>query len=165
MIKWLRKKAKTQTRQWLGWEEIKNFAEDIPLPGRAAIADQKDLLSLNLAEEDDLRKAEFEDVLRSWGIRNQEELDVAIKSKKLMRLCGIAITVMFLAYWSYDFFLVPKSVLWRSFDGLAGLSFLSAGVVIWLTSAWRLRVFRHRRFVPFTAWLAGFWKREKVIEK
>jgi hypothetical protein len=160
MFKRILKNALGSLQQMFGLKAMRNFlsdvanvATDLPLPTKKNLEEEKTRLRRNLERENSVLQSEFDDVLAEWGIRDEIALAGLVKSKRRMRLCGMAIAFIFLGYWAYEFFTMPKGLLWRSFDGLACLSFSLAGLLIWLTSSWRLHVIGHRKFVPFISWL------------
>ncbi|MDR2573358.1 MAG: hypothetical protein LBC94_03245 [Desulfovibrio sp.] len=140
----------------LGWEHIRNFARDIPLPTKGAVREHKERLKSNLEREGEYRSAGFEKVLEGWGIESDADIAYAIKAKKVKMFCGMAIAALFLGYWAYDLLFASKSLFWRSMDGFACLSFACAGLVAAVEAIWRIRILKNRRFVPFLVWLTTF---------
>ncbi len=117
------------------------------------LAQAKKQLASNLERENEL-EGDFARVLAAWGI-SEESLAAYAKARVreaiiLALLCLLALAVC------YANLLFPARVpLVRFLAGLACASFVAASGLMCLASAWRARVCRTRRFVPFTSWLAG----------
>ena len=98
-------------------------------------------------------KAEFSNVLRAWGI-TEEELPATIRALRL-RLLICAAPLGFGAVLAIQADAVPlsSSILLSSL-----LLLVAAGVAGLFTTLWRLSVLESREFIPFCQWLLPFLK-------
>lgn len=160
VFKWLFKNTKTCAPQWIGWGAIRDFYRDCKRvkerTNRYAPARQKELYRENMRLKEEVRRMTFDKVLQKWGIDSEEDLTSATLESRRSRLAGILVTLIFGVLCGWQIFVLDQSAWWRTLHGFAGLSFLLAGTLRWVTATWRLRVFQHRAFVPFTYWVSHF---------
>ncbi|MDR2819134.1 MAG: hypothetical protein LBB60_01180 [Desulfovibrio sp.] len=160
MFKWLYKDTPRYFKEWTGWQSIRDgyvsMRKLATNNGDGIIARHRKLMGDNLEQIDAAREMAFERLLAQWGIHNENDLQNAILAKRRFRLAGILVTAISAGAFIWQAFSTPQSVLLVGIHGFSLLSILACGIVIWGTSQWRLRVFKHRRFIPFLEWVKKF---------
>lgn len=156
-FRWLFRGTGNRVFQWFGWGIGKDFYQECrrirDKVGHSPLAARKKTFQENMHLENDFRAMPFSDLLERWGIHTVGELADAIQACRRARLAGFLLTSIFGTLCAWQILILDQALWWRTLHGFAGLSFLLAGLLRWATAAWRLRVFQHKTFVPFTYWL------------
>lgn len=141
---------------WTGGAHGWNFLKDIRLPGSKFFRQQRELYEDNVAREEEFQRMEFERVLSAWGIYNDADAVAVVKSKRREFYLGLVIAA--LGVWGFaSQFSSGIANFVRMMNSLFTLSMVLLGVVMAMTSWWRIRVLEERKFVPFLKWLrSGF---------
>lgn len=158
VFSWIVRSTVKRAPEWLGWGVAKDFYRDClrirSKAGSGFFTLQKQRYVKNINLESKIRGMQFNEVLARWGIRSRSDLASAIRACQRARLAGILLTAFFGVFFGWQIFVLSQSAWWRTLHGAAGISFLAAGVVRWTTASWRLRVFRHKRFIPYVFWVS-----------
>ncbi|MDR1855914.1 MAG: hypothetical protein LBR22_01955 [Desulfovibrio sp.] len=152
-------------KAWTGWDDALAFARTLP---RGPDGEKRrELLERNLEEAGRMRSLPFRDVLAAWGVDTPETLQAAAMGLRRRRLAGAALTLLLLADCCLQL-LLPQPAFLRTVHCVSAMCLAVAGAALWTTSAWRLQVFRHGRFVPYREWLLRLgrvWGRNGAAER
>lgn len=115
----------------------------------------------NLADREDAAKLTFTTIRKKWGIETPETMLNYLHAKKQNLYVGI--------------FLLFFGIAGAFFQNKAGvIGFLSVfscvsvgvlGIILSLTSYWRIRVIKTEKFVPFEDWLLSPFRHNPKISK
>ncbi|MBO4369585.1 MAG: hypothetical protein J5803_05755 [Desulfovibrio sp.] len=129
----------------IGLEAVKSLISPLQFLRR-----NQDLLRMNKKHLAQYAALDFNDVLLAWGIRTDEEKRLVCTSKKREIVLGIALSLFGLFSFCLAF-LEHGTLFFVSL--FASLSVIQLGLVLALTSYWRLLCLERKRFYPFFPWL------------
>ena len=148
-------KTKERFSRWSGLDLALGLWQELKLPKRSLITSEYERYQANLALAKTLAKQPFVEVLASWGIKTSADLQAYQRQKWLAVICGLLIFLLGLT----GLLQAVKDVsLTSAIIILADLSVMGLGLVLGLTSVWRLNCLRQQRFVPFGRWLKNPFK-------
>ena len=143
-------KAQKSLTHWSGLDLAICLLRDLSKTPHNIYGEEIHLYQDNLAQEKTLLNQPFKAVLEHWGINSDQELKAYQRQKKLELVAGFALCLLaIISLFRY----VPSQTLSAWLICLADLSIALLGLVFILTSSWRLKCLKRKRFLPFGLWL------------
>lgn len=155
---------KTFRARWVericSWTGIGGFSErmdDLSSPWKSFYKENRDRLSDNLENADEISAQPFTKVLKHWGIYSVPALQQYIQSKKHNIYAG-----------AFLFLFGGIGALFQPARGMLGylstfscISVATLGAILIATSWWRLDVIRKKKFIAFDKWLMKPFSRQE----
>lgn len=145
----LAKKIKSRLYFLSGISTSVELFKSLRYPWKGMISSRRELLKSNLEMKKEFEQMEFHRAMRTWGIWGERDAKVFVRAKKRELCTGAFLFLVGIVSAACQMW----GTLMGSLGLLACLSVALLGLLLMLTSWWRLRLIAARRFVPFLKWL------------